>query len=578
MKHFLLRSITLLLFVCIVFSSYALQGCNGTDNDNEPSVTTNGNESTTTAPDVTTADNDNVTPDGTTSSADTTTSKKPDDEAPEDNVKNNEPSDHISSKGDINVKMTEIFKISDHTDANGEHCRVVQGGCTDGTYYYVALNNNDKTENSVNAVLKYELKTGTLVQVFENVKSSHSNDMTYNPETNELFIVHNTPDRQNISVLNPETMEITRTVTLENLEIYSLSYDPYEKCYWAGISYGYNFVKLDLDFKQVGEIITGVETGYTKQGMDLDSKYLYFLQYKSNSVIVYDKQGNFVREITLPKTSYEAENIFHIGDVFYIGYYKTKAGGMLYKTELKEIVSYTASIELEEYKTVNIRTDGQGNVYNYAQGSCSDGKYLYLMMNNSQSTAYRSSLHKIDLATGETVQIVDGIQSGSSNDLTYNEKTGQIIVAIDNPDKNKIVIIDAASMTVTETKTLNQKIYSIAYDKSKDGYFAGLSGSYDFIFLDASFNQVGDKFTGKSTGYTKQGSECANGYVYFLQSKVNAIAIYETSGTLATVIKLPELNVTSAQSICYANGAFYIGFQVDNVGCVIYKATLTIEK
>ena len=85
--------------------------------------------------------------------------------------------------------MTEIFKISDHTDSNNVHCRVVQGGCTDdGTYYYVALNNNDKTEASINAILKYEIATGELVKVFENVKTSHCNDLTYNPETNEMTL------------------------------------------------------------------------------------------------------------------------------------------------------------------------------------------------------------------------------------------------------------------------------------------------------------------------------------------------------------------------------------------------------
>ena len=565
MSQNLLRRISILtLTVCVIFISFALFACKS-----------GGNTDTTSVSDTDKSITDPS--DQTTDPVDETTAESVEpDETPEIV---GAPCDHISPKGSLKVTMTEIFKISDHTDSNNVHCRVVQGGCTDdGTYYYVALNNNDKTEASINAILKYEIATGTLVKVFENVKTSHCNDLTYNPETTEIFIVHNLPDRQHISVADPDTFEIKRVIELENLEIYSLSYDPYEKCYWAGISYGFDFVKLDLEFKQVGEIIKGVETGYTKQGMDLDERYLYFLQYNANSIIVYDKVGNFIREITLPKTSYEAENIFHIGDVFYIGYYKTKAGGMMYKTVLEKTSEYDASITLTEYKTVETYKDSQENTYIIGQGSCTDGKYLYLMMNNDLKEGYRSALHKIDLATGETVQIADGIDSGSSNDLTYNPKTKQIVVATDNPDKTRIVIIDAESMTVVKEKKLSKKVYSVAYDAEKGGYWFGICQTYDFMFLDENFEQVGDVYSGKNTGYTKQGMEYTGGYIYFLHSNKNAVIIYESDGTFAAEVSLPELNVTSAQNICCADGVFYIGCYVENVGCVIYKAEIKLEK
>lgn len=559
MKQNILRHISALsLAVCMIFLALSLFSCNRGSNT---AVTT----------DVTTA----AEPEADETTTENTSSEKEDEPV---ETLYGAPCDHISAKGNLDVKMTEIFKISDHTDANNIHCRVVQGGCTDGKYYYVALNNNDKTENSVNAILKYEIATGKLVLVVEGVKTSHFNDMTYNPETNEFFIVHNQPDRQHISVWDPETLKVTRLIELENLEIYSLSYDPYEKCYWAGISYGFDFVKLDLNFKQVGEVIKGVETGYTKQGMDVDEKYIYFLQYKSNAIIVYDKQGNFVREILLPKTSYEAENIFHIGDVFYIGYYKTKAGGMLYKTELKKLSNYDASIELTDFKTVAPRTDDKGNSYTFGQGTCTIGNYMYLMMNNDTLENYLSSLHKIDLTTGEVVQTVDGLPLGKSNDIAYNPKTNEIIVATDDPDKTKIAILDADTLTVKATKKLDKKVYAVAYDNEKDGYWFALSGSYDFAFFDKNFNQVGDTYSGHSTGATKQGIEFADGFIYCLHSNQNTITIYKNDGTFAAKVDLPELNVVSAQNICYADGAFYISCHVENEGCVIYKAEIKLEK
>ena len=98
------------------------------------------------------------------------------------------------------------------------------------------------------------------------------------------------------------------------------------------------------------------------------------------------------------------------------------------------------------------------------------------------------------------------------------------------------------------------------------------------MFLDESFEQVGDVYSGKNTTYTKQGMEITDGYIYFLHSNKNAVIIYESDGTFAAEVKLPELNVTSAQNICCANGVFYIGCYVENVGCVIYKAEIKLEK
>ena len=547
-----------------------------------PAVTTQKPAETTQRPAVTTQ----RPPETTQRPAETTqkpeeTTREPETTRPPEIPTEPTPSKHISAHGILQVNMEEIFKISDYTDSNGVHCRVVQGGCTDGTYYYVGLNNGIKTSDSVTAILKYEIATGTLVKVYEDLRVAHCNDMEYNKDTNEILVVHNEPERWFVSIFDADTMERKRVVTLGNgaIEIYSLAYDPYEQCYWVGLSYGFNFAKLDLNFNQIGEIYIGVNTGYVKQGIDCDDKYIYFQQYKNNAIIVYDKTGAFVREIPLPKTSYEAENIFHIGDTFYIGYYKSRAGGMLYKTTLKQLTASDASVTMTEFITVPQRTDANGVFYKIGQGSCSDGTYLYLLMNNDNKAGYFSSLHKIDPRTGETVKIIDGIQSGSSNDITYNPNTKELIIATDNPDKNKIVIIDAETLTVKETKTLDLSLYCIAYDSARNGYWVGICKTYNFAFLDASFRQVGATVTGYNSGLTKQAMEYDGEYLYFLQSAQNAIVICEPDGT---IIGLPYLKGfpegATAQNICRIGDTYYIGFYQKDVGCVIYKAEIEIVK
>ena len=163
--------------------------------------------------------------------------------------------------------------------------------------------------------------------------------MTYNSLTDEIIIVHNSPDRKNISVYDAKTFTYKKTIELE-VEIGTIAFDPYEECYWIGLSAGYSFAKFDLNFKQISEAFEGYNSGRTRQSFDVDSKYIYYLQYNANSIVVMDKQGNFVKDVILTdRPNNEAENICHIGDVFYIGYYnknqaKSVGGGFIYKSTI----------------------------------------------------------------------------------------------------------------------------------------------------------------------------------------------------------------------------------------------------
>ena len=518
----------------------------------KPAETTKKPEETTKEPEVTTKPDEPTIPTG------------------------NQPSVHIPEKGTLKTTMEQLFKIADHKDANGVHCRVVQGGCTDGTYYYVGLNNGVKTLDSISAIHKYEIATGKLVKTYEGVKASHCNDMVYNHDTHELMIVHNQPDREHISVFDPDTLEYKRTITVDH-EIYGLSYDPYEKCYWVGISHGFTFAKLDLDFKTIA-VYESPETGYTHQGIDSDDKYVYLVKYNSNAIMVHLKDGSYVREIPLPVTSNEAEHIFHIGDTLYVGYYKSSAGGMLYKLSFETVSDVEVTLsDWKEYKTVPILNGANGTKYITAQGGCTDGTYLYIVLSNGDSSAFRSAFHKIDLRTGETVQIYENLETGQTNDMTYNPNTKEILISTDNPDKTTVMIFDAETMTLKETKHLSFKIYAIAYDPVKNGYWVGTSGNYNFAFLDTNLKQVGSTYPGYSTGATKQAMACDGTYLYFLHSAANTLVIYNTDGTIAAAVLLPERS-GAAQNIAIVDGTFYIGYHVANVGCVIYTMTVTVTK
>ncbi len=236
---------------------------------------------------------------------------------------------------ELEVNMTELYTIKTHTDSNGVKCRIIQGACTDGEYLYTCLNDG-ASSGAVTTIVKTELVTGKVVARYEGLLIDHANDLTYNPKTKEILACHNSPNNQRISIFDAETMEYKRTVTIRH-SIYAIEYDEELDCYWVGVSGSYDFVSYDSELKKYGEYYRGFSNGFTKQGMDADDKYLYFVLYNTNCIAVYNKEGDYIRQIDLPVTKGEPENISHVGDTFYIVYNNPSwTGGIVYEVMITE--------------------------------------------------------------------------------------------------------------------------------------------------------------------------------------------------------------------------------------------------
>ena len=498
-----------------------------------------------------------------------------------------EPADYFKNGTPIGT-MTELFKMSAYVDSQGRNCRVLQGGCTDGRYYY-AFFNDAKTDadgvhsaTSASVCYKYDMTTNKLVATYEGLMVEHVNDATYVPDTHEIIAVHCSPNRKLLSVLDADTLELKRQITVDD-EIYSLAYDQYEKCYWAGLTYangdlkGDSFARLDLDFRTVA-VYPGETFGYTRQGMDVDSEYIYFARYTPNCVLVYDKQGNFVNRIALSATDYELENIFHIGDTFYLGYYTTKAGGKLYSfalTDANESASvYVDMKDTDKLITLAQRTDADGNVCKVAQCSATDGTYIYFFMNNDVKTNYTSSLYKYEIATGKIVATLDGFKTGHTNDVTYNPKTNELIVANNVPNFT-LTVIDAATLEVKRNVTVESDIFAIAYDELNDCYYGSNRANYGIIKLDSDFNFVAELMIGISSGYSRQAIDTDGKYIYMLQSAANCVFVYRVDGSFVGMSYLLP-SVDTAQSICHVGDTFYIGYNVSKAGGIIYSVNVSL--
>lgn len=240
------------------------------------------------------------------------------------------PSYFITPDKDNSITLTKIRDIT-----SIENHKVLQGACTDGTNAYVVLE-NQTISPSVDIIRKYNISTWEPVKDSQPLAIDHGNDLCYNSKTGMLVAVHNAPNKTRISFINPETLEVTETKTI-GYSIYSITYNATLDRYVLGISDGFNFVIVDSEFNYVGKrFIIGHVTGYTKQGVDSDDKYIYFVQSGLNCIVVYDWDGNYIKTIFLTGIEDETEAIFHIGPSFYVTFnidYKTH--GAIYKVDIR---------------------------------------------------------------------------------------------------------------------------------------------------------------------------------------------------------------------------------------------------
>lgn len=241
---------------------------------------------------------------------------------------------YINGFDDIDFSTVKEISFSSELvreNMHGASATILQGGCTDGEYaYFCSLNGYADTCS----ISKYKIDTWEEVARTYSIKVDHGNDIAYNKDKDCLVVCHNSPNRTLVSFVDKDTLEITETIEIP-LEIYSITYNARKNKYVVGISYTHDFAILDKNFN-VLETIKGVKpASTTKQGMDSDNKYIYFLLSSPNAISVYDWKGNHygVFELNDEAKKYESENIFLHNDDLYIGY--NYEFGRVYKTSFE---------------------------------------------------------------------------------------------------------------------------------------------------------------------------------------------------------------------------------------------------
>jgi hypothetical protein len=177
--------------------------------------------------------------------------------------------------------------------AKGEHLKTVQyayqhaqGGCYAKGFLYTCMHCPFVQPNKC-IIIKQDIKTGKIVGISREYEFGHANDATFNPDNNTIVIAY-CDGTTRLAILDADTLEYTKTVTLEGRELINIHYDPQAKVYVACAFQNEIFYVYDKDFKLTnsfkGFMSPGPVREYSLQGCITDGVYVYVLEWHGGQV------------------------------------------------------------------------------------------------------------------------------------------------------------------------------------------------------------------------------------------------------------------------------------------------------
>ena len=198
---------------------------------------------------------------------------------------------------------------------------ISQGATGDGNNFYFALKNSNDTSTKI---FKYDISSLKSVGQTVAFNGGHSNDLTYNPESNCLYLAHGKSQGTILTIISCNDMEVVKDITIP-VGAGAITYNSSRKMY-AVSQGGTTLHFLDESFQVIKSFTRETITGYTAQGMGSDDSYIYFTMSGSsdNIIVVYDWAGEYVTTLTLNAAS-ESESLFYTNGKYYINFLSTGA-------------------------------------------------------------------------------------------------------------------------------------------------------------------------------------------------------------------------------------------------------------
>ena len=156
-----------------------------------------------------------------------------------------------------------------------------QGGCVAKGFLYTCMHCPFVQPNKC-IIMKQELQSGKIVGFSREYEFGHANDATYNPDENTIVIsiCDGTP---RMAVLNADTLEHIKTVTLEGCDLCNVHYDPISRVYVSCAAQNKMIYVYDENFALINKfeafMTPGPVVDYCIQGCITDGVYVYVLEW-----------------------------------------------------------------------------------------------------------------------------------------------------------------------------------------------------------------------------------------------------------------------------------------------------------
>lgn len=224
------------------------------------------------------------------------------------------------------------------------------------------------------------------------------------------------------------------------------------------------------------------------------------------------------------------------------------------------------------------------------QGGCIVGNYQYqcIIKTDKESNQMNNLTYvvKYDLTTKQTVLCSELLQLNHANDITYNEKTGELVIVHNAPRGKMLTFMNPETLQVTRTGTLPVSVYAITYNKARDQYMLGISGGQNLRPVTADLQYATEKITQATPttkNYTTQGICSDDTFIYcalydsiYVQSSrmQNVITVYDWYGNYVGLINIGVGNL-EPENVSITNGNITVLAYKSGKGGAIYNITLT---
>ena len=259
-----------------------------------------------------------------------------------------------------------------------------------------------------------------------------------------------------------------------------------------------------------------------------------------------------IQEVAADDAAYEEEMASHLKNL-----YDFKNENVFSIKNYKEYMPLASISGLVNGSYATIVPDDE---FDFPQGGCTDGKYVYLAMTDDNSTF---KITKVDMKTWEIVDRSEALYLGHANGMTYNSRTHQLVIANDTANHYKeIFFMNPDTLTITGEKTLTMDIATIAYNATRDQYIVA-DNSEHFYVLDADFYEILYD-DGHYVNLSPQDCDCDDNYIYIGNTGVSkdpgleVVKVYSWDGEYKGIFKM-ELQQEHEALFNY-DGKYYVTF------------------